>query len=604
MLVNMLQLMWINAYTSPKGLQLRYGNRAVASSIAPMSLYNAAIRQQLREWHQDAPAIDAPEASWSEHFRNKIGGKVVALVLAKRGFSVTPEQVLPNDAQSQVLFWQTTKHANNSALVFFEVLKVADISHVAYPAKSGMLTHRPGLVWYPSPFSRESMVKLRTLEGYTVLETLQQWALQLQIDLDIASAPCMNVPEPHSLLLVKSVWRQYSFPYNVSVAKSRASLGLRYIEPLHTGLRKTISCPAAEDEAGVVTTVPQDPAFCLDQAQVFQRLLAYMTEGAGSRDALTQEIREQILCWQRRHSQALKHSFRDSKAHWDLGKLLDSLILSGFFRNRSDLKEAVLSAIPLVVGGDPDTHTYFYNKLAVHGSLPSRSTLYRQQFLLIAAWCKLKQDIAKQLGADAKVVRWATIDSSPQGGHDWVLHGYREVPVEQLASTFEAALEYMNIVDRFHHISSIEDLDDETMNIPDGDRESETGGETIADVRRRLLELKSMLSERLRWHVNLPTAVGSARADVRYKCHAVLHGERLFQPSWERACVALGSVFSITGDLGTESRLNAVSFRLESLVGGWAVRSDRGMEPPRKHQPQDAGDVPPVVVASEVVPET
>eukprot|EP00971_Amphidinium_carterae_P073852 1460296-Amphidinium_carterae.1 len=64
-----------------------------------------------------------------------------------------------------------------------------------------------------------------------------------------------------------------------------------------------------------------------------------------------------------------------------------------------------------------------------------------------------------------------------------------------------------------------------------------------------------MLRERLQWHTNIPTGIGSGRADIRYKAHALLHSERLTQPSWAAACSALSRTFTITGDLGTESRI-------------------------------------------------
>ena len=73
--------------------------------------------------------------------------------------------------------------------------------------------------------------------------------------------------------------------------------------------------------------------------------------------------------------------------------------------------------------------------------------------------------------------------------------------------------------------------------------------------------LMTQLQGKLRWHVNLPSGVGSGRADVRYKAHALLHGERLMQPTWKSAALAR--------TLGTESRIGAVSMLAEDLFGAW-----------------------------------
>eukprot|EP00969_Alexandrium_andersonii_P190844 8431098-Alexandrium_andersonii.AAC.1 len=67
----------------------------------------------------------------------------------------------------------------------------------------------------------------------------------------------------------------------------------------------------------------------------------------------------------------------------------------------------------------------------------------------------------------------------------------------------------------------------------------------------------------------MPVGVGSGRADLRYKVHALLHSQRLSTESWADAVCLLNSTFSWTGDLGTEARLPRVRVELADLFP-WA----------------------------------
>ena len=66
-------------------------------------------------------------------------------------------------------------------------------------------------------------------------------------------------------------------------------------------------------------------------------------------------------------------------------------------------------------------------------------------------------------------------------------------------------------------------------------------------------------------------AVGSGRADVRYKLHSLVHSERLATLSWTSAVRKVNSAFTICGDMGTESRLGFCRVRLVDLFGNWIL---------------------------------
>ncbi|CAK0800961.1 unnamed protein product, partial [Prorocentrum cordatum] len=121
-----------------------------------------------------------------------------------------------------------------------------------------------------------------------------------------------------------------------------------------------------------------------------------------------------------------------------------------------------------------------------------------------------------------EIVRWSTVDSSPQAGWDWVMHGHCTINSGDVVRLFRIGL-------RLQRLAGDGDID---------------AGEECMDELRAVFKLR----------LNMPTAVGSGRADVRYKAHAMLHGERLTAPSWRAACSLSNSMFTLTGFRVTNGR--------------------------------------------------
>eukprot|EP00969_Alexandrium_andersonii_P373430 15484024-Alexandrium_andersonii.AAC.1 len=83
-----------------------------------------------------------------------------------------------------------------------------------------------------------------------------------------------------------------------------------------------------------------------------------------------------------------------------------------------------------------------------------------------------------------------------------------------------------------------------------------------------------VLVARLPIQAQVPTALGSGRANIFAKTHALIHACRMICPSWLACVRVLNSVVSFTGDLGPESRLPAVHVDLSRFFGPWVVESD------------------------------
>jgi hypothetical protein len=137
-------------------------------------------------------------------------------------------------------------------------------------------------------------------------------------------------------------------------------------------------------------------------------------------------------------------------------------------------------------------------------------------------------------------VRYGTVDSSPQGPYDFVLHGART-----LSGT--AVLQAARDSDRLHDDSLTEDE-------------------------------KKLITERLRSALLLtqgaPCAVGAGRQSLARKVHAVVHSTRMYASSWRAAVSLMNGTFTWTGDQGVESGFWLFRRHMKNLFGRWPMEAD------------------------------
>ena len=82
------------------------------------------------------------------------------------------------------------------------------------------------------------------------------------------------------------------------------------------------------------------------------------------------------------------------------------------------------------------------------------------------------------------------------------------------------------------------------------------------------------LSNILQWEQGPAVGVGSGKAGLFYKLHALLHARRLVSTSWEATAQSFHSTISFTGDLGVESLFASITpFPLASLIPWSATES-------------------------------
>lgn len=69
--------------------------------------------------------------------------------------------------------------------------------------------------------------------------------------------------------------------------------------------------------------------------------------------------------------------------------------------------------------------------------------------------------------------------------------------------------------------------------------------------------------------------IGSGRASLARKVHALTHSVKMQAPTWAAAADILSATVTWTGDLGTESLLWTFKGTVSSVFGRWVVSDDR-----------------------------
>ena len=149
------------------------------------------------------------------------------------------------------------------------------------------------------------------------------------------------------------------------------------------------------------------------------------------------------------------------------------------------------------------------------------------------AWCLWQQRLVSEALSSGGLTVFSTVDGSPQGGYQWELEGHIYVKNSDLAELRQQALVLIM----------------STMVVEDG---AEANDQDRDDVPEEIKEAFDKLTQALDLVQAPPVACGSGASSVWHKVHTFCHAHRLVSPSWEAVASVVASVFTITGDLGTE----------------------------------------------------
>ena len=200
-----------------------------------------------------------------------------------------------------------------------------------------------------------------------------------------------------------------------------------------------------------------------------------------------------------------------------------------FLANAVSMKASLQSAVRLISPNQSFAQHLLHHLEAAGSLVPSKSTMYRHRLTLTLSWCLRLQ---RQLASKDCSCTYFMVDSSPQGGVDLLQHIYMVLSESDLLSAWQLA-----------------------PNLFTNPKASEAE------------EWMKSLSDILMWQQGPAVGIGSGKAGLFHKLHALLHARRLVSPSWESTVESFHQCIAFTGDMGIESLFASIApFPLSSLI--------------------------------------
>lgn len=392
-------------------------------------------------------------------------------------------------------------------------------------------------------------------DGRSVMQVVQGWCASHDIvfdtlvDVQDKFRKCASLPAAHALLCCGGDWTGLVFP--MPGGHLAGGMGLREIDEIVSRQAHQEALEHFHAEQALLRSTDSIDGLSpdsLDQlANVLRRSYARVP---------SEEVR-QHLCWiQRRRDILMLQTTRRTRA-FALECLISCVVFAGFLRAMGQMAEALRFVVFAAVH-DPSLRGHILQQMEAPRMLPSATTLRRHRLTVHMAYCMYEQQLYDNF-LQRGCVRFCTVDSSPQGPFDFVMHGSRTVAKADLVPAMRDA----NRLCR--------------PGVPEGER--------------RIIAQR--LSDLLHLSQGVPTAVGSGRQSLRRKVHAVAHAVRLSCSSWRGVADMLSSTMSWTGDLGVESGFWLFRQSLRKLFGQWVVDADADADAERRHADDSNGGDPP-----------
>jgi hypothetical protein len=485
-------------------------------------------------------------------------GHVVGLALIRPAFSPDPLSLLQPAERALKDFWDAEWEQDGS-LLFLDIMAAVPLaSPVRVLASGSTFAGQPRTMFFQcTDFSLKRLLSTPALVmgvGQRSLEAvLSGWAERFGQDLEFPAAgnftSCvvLQMPIAHAMLCSARAWKRYAVPFVVRGPRSRA-LGLAALPALYSGVEaQTFAWDEQVLAGGASGEDERSVAFDVETYQTLADLLRRLLEvRARTAEDTLAEAMHLIPRLQRIRDKLFRAARRRVGEAYSLEILLTALMLAGALSNAADLKEAVLHALRVAIP-EPEVRNHFAQFVRDNKAVPTRTTRQRAKLSVIVGCCVVAQAEVQSGLDDGGFVVYRTIDSSPQGGYDWVMQGARCIKASEIATLFwDAQL---------------------LIESARAEQEQQVPDEAEQDIVERI-RLK------LRWVQGIPTAVGSGRCSMLHKLHAAMHAERLRCPTWAATVKMWNSTCAVVGDLGTESLIPTFRGNAKDLFGPWIQASD------------------------------
>ena len=221
--------------------------------------------------------------------------------------------------------------------------------------------------------------------------------------------------------------------------------------------------------------------------------------------------------------------------------LIECLRIAQFLTNAGMLDQVVRNSLRLTC--PPFLAQALENRLNGTRTVAKRTTIFRSRLAFDAALALTMRDVLKE---PLLIYMWA--DSSPQGGHDWLLSHMHYVVGSSTAELLQLAAAVDALASRPTAWNAVDGVP-----VPDDILLEERAGAPMG-----LGRLTWQIFCAFRHHCPLPGALGSRAGSLQHKCATLLHALRLECHDDDHLESMLDRVISITTDMGTEIRLTEV----------------------------------------------
>ena len=160
-------------------------------------------------------------------------------------------------------------------------------------------------------------------------------------------------------------------------------------------------------------------------------------------------------------------------------------------------------------------------------------------------------------------MRWATVDTSPFHGYDWIMAGAMVVAAQQTVYLFHLANRY---IENNQTRALLIEADLEDADVSDLDKEISAARAILTDL---LISTQGSL-----------VGCGSGKCDVRYKLHGLVHSQRTQSCSWRSTARNINSYFFVHGRPGHRVTLAFLQGQVDRCC--WHL--DRGYKSRRRLQ--------------------
>jgi hypothetical protein len=509
----------------------RVGPRRTA--IPGSAIYSGGVRNQLVSCglHHGGLTYDAPWRAWAQALKH-CEHRIVGLALAKNASSPSLSTWLSGPQRDVADYWMMTAY-KNSAMVFFDIIEVATFQRPQVSRTTVGKRYNGSMFCNLTPWSHTHLMDAPCVGGGLMGSKFQQYVANHNLPDDAESNIVISMPVPHAVLCVSRVWSSWAFPYMMGSARSGHLFHLAQPlwEPLGDISAESL-VPDAVDDA-------LSPELLFDAANVLRTYLAKLPQ-ANAANALADKIAYHVNWMQCMRDSLIHQAFqRKLTGAFDIEIIIKSVLMSGYLKNTGNMLKVLRHAVALLAA-EPMLRSHLMSILDNQAYIvPSPTTLRRHRLTLNLGYCRWLQDVNETLlNSSDGVVRWGTLDKSPQKGWDWLLQGGSTITQDQLPLAYELSLKLCRDLTEREEVACL-------------------------DALAKLIALSH----------GVPTAVGSGRSSLKYVVHALAHSSKLTSRSWPSVAIILNSTFTWTGDLG-EKRISRFRGNLSDMFGAWITSHD------------------------------